>query len=91
MIEFFEETSPHELGHCLNLLHTHSTSNGIEYINGSNCSTAGDLVCDTPADPELNSTNVDSSCNYFGGGGYNPLTNNIMSYSPFGCREHFTE
>ena len=25
-----------------------------EKIDGSNCQTAGDLVCDTPADPLLN-------------------------------------
>ncbi|MGB6153178.1 MAG: hypothetical protein WBG48_14430 [Pricia sp.] len=42
-------TSSHELGHCLNLLHTHETAFGVEAINGSNCSSAGDRVCDTPA------------------------------------------
>ena len=41
---------PHEVGHCLGLFHTFETANGLELVNESNCSTAGDLVCDTPAD-----------------------------------------
>jgi hypothetical protein len=86
----FTSTSPHELGHCLNLLHTHETARGVEAINGSNCSTAGDLVCDTPADPRLGTNNVNGNCEYFGGNGFNPLTNNIMSYSRDLCRDEFT-
>lgn len=83
-------TSPHELGHCLNLLHTHQTSIEAENIDGSNCSSAGDLVCDTPADPRLGANNVNRNCDYIGGNGYNPLTNNIMSYSRGQCRDEFT-
>lgn len=83
-------TSPHEIGHCLNLLHTHETARGLEAINGSNCGTTGDLVCDTPADPRLGTNNVNANCEYFGGNGYNPLTNNIMSYSRNHCRDEFT-
>lgn len=86
----FTSTSPHELGHCLNLLHTHETARGVEAINGSNCSSAGDLVCDTPADPRLGTNNVNGNCEYFGGNGFNPLTNNIMSYSRGHCRDEFT-
>lgn len=70
----------HELGHCLNLWHTFHGSSAEppsildpnacpENINGSNCQTCGDYVCDTPADG-----NVGNS------GGYNPLFDNIMSY-----------
>ncbi|MDR3287337.1 MAG: zinc-dependent metalloprotease [Prevotellaceae bacterium] len=85
----------HEFGHCLGLYHTHSGSgcfddaNCSESINGSNCLTCGDLVCDTPADPCL-AGNVNSSCNYIGGGGYNPNTNNIMSYAPPACLTNLT-
>ncbi len=43
-------TLPHEMGHYLGLLHTFDTSYGIEYVDGSNCSTKGDRFCDTPAD-----------------------------------------
>lgn len=45
---------PHELGHNFNLLHTFDSSYGNELVTrgaGANCATAGDLVCDTPADP----------------------------------------
>ena len=83
-------TSPHEVGHCLGLLHTHATSRGVETIGGFNCATAGDLVCDTPADPNLTG-NVGFGCIYNGGGGYDPLTDNLMSYAPNSCRSNFTE
>ncbi|MDB9873771.1 M43 family zinc metalloprotease [Flavobacteriaceae bacterium] len=82
-------TSQHEVGHCLNLYHTHETFEGVESIDGSNCASAGDLVCDTPADPNLSGL-VDSSCVYTGGGGYTPLTNNIMSYSSSFCQDELT-
>jgi hypothetical protein len=59
-------TFPHEIGHYFNLLHTHETAYGSECPSGSNCGTAGDLVCDTPADPELGGGNVNTSCVYTG-------------------------
>ena len=83
-------TSPHEVGHCLNLYHTHETQFGEEKIDGRNCFVAGDLVCDTPADPVLGNGNVNVACDYTGGNGYRPLTNNIMSYSRPVCRNVFT-
>lgn len=43
-------TFPHEMGHYLGLLHTFDDGNGIEFVNGTNCSSAGDGFCDTPAD-----------------------------------------
>lgn len=88
-------TSPHELGHCLNLWHTHhglgcgDTGGCAEAINGSNCSTCGDFVCDTPADPCVQGQ-FNSNCQYTGGGGYNPSVTNIMSYGSY-CRDHFTQ
>src|SRR5690606_12214942 len=89
-----EPTSPHEMGHCLNLYHTHRGSTDCEpsgcaeNINGNNCSTCGDYICDTPADPCLLGK-VDGLCQYVGGGGYTPLVNNFMSYAG-GCRSDFT-
>lgn len=82
-------TSVHEMGHVFELYHTHQTDFGVENINGNNCATAGDLVCDTPADPNLNGL-VDLACNYTENDGYNPLTDNYMSYSRRTCRDDFT-
>lgn len=90
----------HELGHFFSLLHTHGADNDkitTELVDGSNCDTDGDGICDTPADPRLSSALVDSSCNYIGtaqdvnGDTYNPDTNNMMSYSRKDCRTYFSE
>ena len=90
-------TFAHELGHYFDLFHTHETFQGAECVNGSNCATAGDLVCDTPADPRVGSSTVSSSCVYTGsatdpcnGSPYNPPVMNLMSYSRKTCRTHFT-
>ncbi len=89
-------TLAHELGHSFSLLHTHSTSNGYEHANGTNCSIAGDLLCDTPADPKLSNSTVNTSCEYTGAeldnqqNPYLPDTENIMSYSRKSCRIHFS-
>lgn len=73
----------HEVGHCLNLWHTFQgtasgTSGCAEAIDGANCSTCGDYVCDTPADSNEGHKN-----------GYNPDILNIMSYYP--NFKHFTQ
>jgi len=41
----------HHLGHLFGLYDTYH--NGDELVDGSNCETAGDELCDTPADPFL--------------------------------------
>lgn len=84
-------TLVHEMGHFFGLYHTHETQQGIEYVNQSNCSWAGDQLCDTPADPNCY-TCTNSNCNYTPNGSscpftdplgatYSPPTNNIMSYA----------
>ncbi|MBQ0735125.1 choice-of-anchor J domain-containing protein [Aquimarina celericrescens] len=84
-------TSAHELGHYFSILHTHSTSNGRELVQRTNCNNAGDFFCDTPADPRLSSL-VNTSCNYTGsatdanGDQYQPDTRNVMSYTRKSCR-----
>jgi len=89
-------TLAHEIGHYFSLAHTHSTSAGDELVNGSNCSTAGDELCDTPADPQLSTSIVNSNCIYTGtaqdanGDVYNPEVRNIMSYSRKYCRDLFS-
>jgi len=93
----------HELGHCFNLYHTHSGNgcgDGLNCAeNSTNCNTCGDLVCDTPPDPCVRDK-INSSCQYTGGGGYNPDPRNMMAYgftsdyngSTAGtlCMSHFT-
>lgn len=89
-------TLAHEIGHYLGLYHTHTTINGVEYADGSNCIFAGDELCGTPADPTLGSGNVDINCLYTGtskdgnGDSYTPDPTNIMSYSRKACRTYFS-
>jgi hypothetical protein len=93
-------TFTHEVGHYFNLYHTHETFSGAECVDGSNCSSAGDFFCDTPADPNLSGNmNPDSSCLYVGsvsdacgsGDPYDPATDNIMSYANSWCRDALTQ
>ena len=88
----------HEIGHCINLYHTHELKFGQELVDGSNCVTAGDLICDTPADPDLTFYHniINSNCNATqpitdNGITYFPDTKNIMSYTTPECMEHFTD
>lgn len=90
-------TTPHEVGHYFDLFHTHETAFGAECVDGSNCSTAGDLLCDTPADPRLGSDNVNFQCAYTGNetdscnaDSYAPDVTNYMSYSRRHCRTTWT-
>jgi hypothetical protein len=97
----------HEMGHCLGLLHTFETAYGHEEVPRSgpckNCSTTGDLLCDTEADPHNDNYDtglfIDSTCVYSGDtinscGGtdylYNMDPTNIMAYGMRSCRNHFT-
>jgi Pregnancy-associated plasma protein-A/Secretion system C-terminal sorting domain len=89
---------PHELGHYLNLIHTFDRANGAELVTrgiGANCTTAGDLLCDTPADPNGLAGNSRNGCTYTGTAVdannqvFSPSTINIMSYYDV-CRTAFT-
>ena len=93
-------TLSHEMGHFFALSHTHGNSNGTltsELVDGSNCDTTGDFICDTPADPQLGYGNVSTSCVYTGnasdvnGQFFNPDPLNIMSYSRKPCRTQFSQ
>jgi len=91
----------HEMGHCINLWHTHhGCESGIwENTNGSNCAVAGDYVCDTPSDPHLGFNVNTITCNWSGQalcptpepvGNYNPDTRIIMAYTQPNCMAYFT-
>lgn len=97
-------TLAHELGHYFSLLHTHGQSNSTltdELVNGSNCSVAGDYICDTPADPNLDGrvsyNALTKKCTYTGnakdanGQAFTPMVENIMSYSKPQCTDSFTQ
>ncbi len=82
-------TVGHEFGHFLSLPHTFE-GHGTELVDGSNCDTAGDQVCDTPADPYEegaadNYYNSETCTFKFNGKDangqfYDPDLGNIMSY-----------
>lgn len=100
----------HEMGHVLNLWHTHHgtfteylsdlitpyPNQCKELVNGSNSSTCGDFISDTPADPCLdykvdpvtfiwNDSGIDAN-----GDAYNPDVRLIMSYTDIRCMQYFS-
>ncbi len=83
----------HEMGHYFGLEHTFE-GNGSELVNGDNCETEGDGICDTPSDPFVyddDMTDYLSGCTFISnkvdanGEFYRPDVGNIMSYYPCAC------
>lgn len=61
----------HELGHTFGLAHTFNNNNSAvvadrELVARTNCTTTGDLLCDTPADPYNLSGATTTGCAYTG-------------------------
>ncbi len=95
----------HEMGHYFGLYHTFNNNANADVSQrelvrrdaGANCSTAGDFVCDTPADPfQLPGATVSTAtCTYSGTivdaqtMPFTPALDNIMSYY-YGCGNVFT-
>jgi Pregnancy-associated plasma protein-A len=102
-VSYNQATMGHEVGHCLGLYHTFqkfgnpSVQENVTRNSGNacyNCTTQGDLLCDTPADDD---GGVNGSCIYTGGGtdpcngsSFAPMTSNMMAYGNFLCRNAFT-
>lgn len=98
----YNSTVAHELGHYFDLPHTFngwenraSTAPARatdERVNGSNCTTAGDRFCDTPADYLSDRWN----CPYretkldYNGDPYNVDGSLFMSYANDGCQNRFS-
>jgi hypothetical protein len=92
---FLKPDLPHEMGHCFGLFHTHETSLGVENVNGSNGTTAGDKISDTPADPNLFGRMGIGNCEYTGttlqnGLPFTPDVHNIMSNTNYACQDRFS-
>jgi Metallo-peptidase family M12B Reprolysin-like len=110
-------TMAHELGHAFGLYHTFEPHlwdpfHGKESVTRSpfnscyDCDVDGDLLCDTPADPDQDTTdplagsylgaNTNASCIYTGTRRdecnvlYTPATDNVMSYGRQACINTFT-
>lgn len=88
----------HEMGHFFGLFHTFETDFGEELVDGSNCATAGDKVCDTEANPSVSGAGFNDNCDYVGqpetdsmGNYFVPPVQNYMSYVPGKCRCDFTK
>lgn len=86
----------HLLGHYFGLHNTDEDEFGEELADGSNCDTAGDLICDTYADPGGNA-DVGDNCNYSGpefmdaaGVNFYPPVDNVMSNYTDACRCRYT-
>ncbi len=85
----------HEFGLVFGMRHTHDGEH--EYVDRSNCNSAGDFLCDTPADPGLQlDVDVDENCDYIGGAvdekgvEYDPDETLIMSHARHSCRTRFS-
>ncbi|MDY8134845.1 zinc-dependent metalloprotease [Aquimarina sp. 2201CG5-10] len=95
----------HEMGHVLFLWHTHhgtvneggsDTGQCPELVNGTNGTTCGDYVADTPADPHLMFNVNHPACTWTSSGtdanghSYNPDERVIMAYTHPDCMTLFT-
>ncbi|MFK7757113.1 MAG: M43 family zinc metalloprotease [Flavobacteriales bacterium] len=82
--EITNRTIIHEMGHFFGLFHTFETEFGEGLVDGTDCDSTGDLVCDTEADH--NQTYFFGECDAqfeeldSAGNWYTPPVDNFMSY-----------
>ena len=100
-MESGSKTVPRELGHFFGLMDTFE-GNREEFVNGSNCATTGDLICDTPSDPFLVGDPISiyidpaEECRFIlplmdpNGEWYAPDVGNYMNFYPSECACGFT-
>lgn len=83
-------TTTHEVGHAFGLYHTfQGDGTGSDCPTNNDCSTDGDLVCDTP--PHKRSTsNCVVATNTCTGGSSSDHIHNFMDYSSDDCQTEFT-
>ena len=84
-------TGDHEVGHYLGLYHTFDYTGNCDGSDTSNCETAGDYVCDTPADitPDFGCPPFVNDCSDTPVD-YPDQTENFMDYGDDDCRVMFT-
>lgn len=100
----FEQVFLHEVGHCLDLLHTFNMADECEHVVRSgpdyNAATSGDFVEDTPADPGPFGPTYFTNCIYntvpsivdcIGTPYQNIMPANFMGYTFIDCPPSFTE
>ena len=95
----------HQMGHYFGLNNTFNENGTMvtsELVNGTNCETEGDNICDTPADPYVHGTdpntyvNLQLNCRFTNmqqdanGEFYVPDVGNIMSFYQAECKCGFT-
>ncbi len=91
----------HEMGHYFDLDHPHETTYGVECtgLDESNCSTCGDFLCDTHAEPAPGEYEVGENCSAInlppptcGNAPYQIDLTNYMNQKAEGipCRNHLT-
>lgn len=81
----------HQMGHFFGLYHTWETMFGAELPDSSNCTIAGDILCDTPADtlaPITADCNSTLPISPSGEGFSPPISNHMSNWPP--CRCLFT-
>lgn len=97
----FRMLMAHELGHCFGLYHTFETYYGQERVartgTCTNCTTVGDMLCDTEADVKDVTSSQLQNCLYTGAlkdscnTTYIMTPKNLMSYHfSETCLDHFT-